>query len=198
MRSYSPLVAGSTIQTQQSQQQAKDTAKATDTTKATNTATAPSTQQSQQQAKATNTNTATAPSPPQQECEHDDTTFRCVEYVRNYDGDTIVFNIPGVHPLIGKEVRVRLLDVDTAEIKTKNPCEKQKALQAKKLVEDMLKNSQRIDLENAKRGKYFRIAAKVKADEVFVGDYLVRNKLAYPYKGGKKPLVDWCSPDLSP
>ena len=41
-------------------------------------------------------------------CDHDATTFRCVKYVKNYDADTITFNIPNVHPLIGKSIGVRV------------------------------------------------------------------------------------------
>jgi len=45
-------------------------------------------------------------------------------YVRNYDGDTITFNLPNLHPIIGKNIRVRLNGIDTPEIKGK--CDKEK------------------------------------------------------------------------
>ena len=45
-------------------------------------------------------------------------------YVRNYDGDTITFNLPNLHPIIGKKIRVRLNGIDTPEIKGK--CDKEK------------------------------------------------------------------------
>lgn len=146
----------------------------------------------------------TPPSSPSS-CVHDENNFRCVEYVKNYDGDTITFNIPGVHPIIGNRVKVRLLNVDTAEIKTKEECEKQKARQAQKVVENLLKPAKRIDLENIQRGKYFRIVADVKIgknidkntgkkkNKISLGDYLIKNNLAYYYKGKKKPRIDWCS-----
>ena len=35
-------------------------------------------------------------------CHHDAKVFRCVRYLGNYDGDTLRFAIPGVHPLIGE------------------------------------------------------------------------------------------------
>ncbi len=129
-------------------------------------------------------------------CKHDQQNFRCVEYVKNYDGDTITFNIPGVHPLIGNKVKVRILNVDTAEMRTKDQCEKQKAQQAQKIVENLLKQAKKINLENIRRDKYFRILADVKADGVSIGDYLVQHYLAYRYKGGKKPQTNWCSQEL--
>ena len=45
-------------------------------------------------------------------------------YVRNYDGDTITFNLPNLHPIIGKNIRVRLNGIDTPEIK--GICDKEK------------------------------------------------------------------------
>jgi len=27
-------------------------------------------------------------------------------YVRNYDGDTITFNLPGLHPIIGEKISI--------------------------------------------------------------------------------------------
>jgi len=45
-------------------------------------------------------------------------------YVRNYDGDTITFNLPGLHPIIGEKISIRVNGIDTPEIKGK--CEKEK------------------------------------------------------------------------
>ena len=109
-------------------------------------------------------------------CVHDDNNFRCVKYIKNYDGDTIVFHIPEVHPLIGKKIRVRLLDIDTAEMNAKNKCEKKKAEEAQKTVENLLKKAKRIDLRNIKRDKYFRIVADVKVDDRSIGDYLIQKQ----------------------
>ena len=58
------------------------------------------------------------------DCIHDEKTFRCVQYVRNYDADTITFNIPKTHPLLGKEANIRVFGVDTPEIRTRNKLEK--------------------------------------------------------------------------
>ena len=126
------------------------------------------------------------------DCTHDAQTFRCVKYLYNYDADTVTFNVPNVHPIIGQKISVRVTGVDTPEIKTKNKCEKQKARTAKKLVENLLKNAKRIDLENVQRGKYFRVVADVKIDGQSLTHYLLKNGLAYSYDGGKKKSMDWC------
>jgi micrococcal nuclease len=125
-------------------------------------------------------------------CKHDKTNFKCVQYVKNYDADTITFNIPNTHPLFGEKINIRVLGVDTPEIKTKNKCEKQKAILAKKEVETLLKNAKRIDLRNLKRGKYFRVVADVMVDGKSLTEFLLKNGHAYSYDGGKKKKMDWC------
>lgn len=131
------------------------------------------------------------------ECSHDTNTFRCVKYVRNYDGDTITFNIQNVHPLLGNKISIRVNGIDTPELRTKNKCEKEKALKAKMVVQTILKPANRIDLVNIKRGKYFRIVADVIVDGKSISKILIKNKLAVKYDGGKKNKIDWCNPTPS-
>lgn len=126
-------------------------------------------------------------------CAHDATTFRCVKYIKNYDADTVTFDIPNVHPLIGKSISVRVRHVDTPEIKGKLPCEKDAARTAKRLIENLLKNAKRIDLENVDKDKYFRILADVVVDGKSLKDTLFKNNLAYNYEGGTKQKINWCS-----
>ena len=127
-----------------------------------------------------------------QTCQHTKTSFSCVRYIRNYDGDTITFKIPNSHPLIGESIPVRIRGVDSPEIKTKKPCEKRKAVKAKKFVSKLLSTSRRIDLHNVKRGKYFRIVADVTIDGASMRELLLSNGLAHIYSGNKKEAIDWC------
>ena len=126
-------------------------------------------------------------------CTHDPATFRCVKYIRNYDGDTITFQIPGVHPLIGDNIQVRVRGFDTPEVKGKLPCEKERARDAQRLVRSLLEQAQKIELKNVERDKYFRILADVEADGKSIGPTLLKNQLAYTYDGGTKARVNWCS-----
>lgn len=127
-----------------------------------------------------------------EDCQHDASTFRCVRYVRNYDADTITFDIPNVHPLIGKNISVRVRHVDTPEIKGKQPCEKDVARTAKRLIENQLKAAKRIDLTDVAKDKYFRILANVIVDGKSLKDILLKNNLAYAYEGGTKSKMSWC------
>lgn len=131
-------------------------------------------------------------------CEHDKSTFRCVKYLKNYDGDTATFDIPGVHPLLGEKASVRIRGIDTPEKNGKKPCEKDQARVAQRLVENLLKNAQSIELRNVERDKYFRILAEIWVDEKSIGDLLIKNKVAYVYDGGRKPAdTNWCPTPLS-
>ena len=126
------------------------------------------------------------------ECAHTATSFNCVKYLKNYDADTITFQIPNVHPLIGEKISVRVKHIDSPEIKGKLPCEKDVARTSKRLIENMLKNGKRIDLVNIERDKYFRILADVKIDGKDVADTLIKNNLAYAYEGETKQKINWC------
>lgn len=126
------------------------------------------------------------------DCTHEITAFHCVEYVKNYDGDTVTFNIPKVHPLLGKGISVRILGLDTPERHTKNVCERRASAKAQKIVHDVLVSAKQIDLVNISRDKYFRIDADIIADGKNVKDIIMKANLAVPYDGGKKAKVDWC------
>jgi micrococcal nuclease len=131
-------------------------------------------------------------------CEHDANNFRCVKYVKNYDADTITVEIPGIHPLLGNKINVRVSGVDTPELRTKNQCEKAAGYKAKLAVEKILKKAERIDLVGVRRGKYFRIVADVIVDGASIGEYLLKAKMAYKYNGATKDLINWCLPNNQP
>jgi micrococcal nuclease len=125
-------------------------------------------------------------------CAHTDTEFHCVRFVRNYDADTVTFDIPGVHPLIGKNISVRVRHVDAPEMRGHLPCEKQAARTARKLVENLLQNAKRIDLVDVGKDKYFRILADVVVDGQLLKDVLIKNRMVYGYEGGTKSKLNWC------
>ncbi len=112
-------------------------------------------------------------------------------YIRNYDGDTITFNLPSLHPIIGEKISIRVNGIDTPEIRGKCKKETYDAKQAKKMVEDILKDAERITLKNMERGKYFRIMADVIVDGEDLGEVLVEAGMAVRYDGGKK-THKWC------
>ena len=116
--------------------------------------------------------------------------FENVVFHRCYDGDTCTFTLPGIHPLLGEKISIRLNGVDTPEIRGKCPSEKRLAKRAKILVNRMLKKAQKIRLLNVSRGKYFRIVADIEVDGVLLKEVLLRDGLAHRYDGGTKK--GWC------
>ena len=111
--------------------------------------------------------------------------------VKNYDGDTITFNLPDLHPIIGNKIAIRINGIDTPEIRGKCDKEKYDAKQAQGIVEEFLKDAERIDLKNMGRGKYFRIVADVYADGENLAEALIDAGMAVKYDGGKKNSR-WC------
>ncbi len=117
--------------------------------------------------------------------------FNNITYHRCYDGNTCTFTIPGVHPLFGENISVRIAGIDTPEIKGKCLKETALAMQARNLVRRMLGQARRIDLLDAKRGKYFRIVARVLADGKDIGQTLIDRGMAVAHDGGTK-TKEWC------
>ncbi|MGE0762334.1 MAG: thermonuclease family protein [Bdellovibrionales bacterium] len=125
-------------------------------------------------------------------CSHTSQAFNCVEFLRNYDGDTFTINIPSVHPLIGKQITVRISGIDTPEMEGGSSCERRAAQRAQLATERMLRAARRINLRNIQRDKYFRVLADVEVDGVAVAGKLLKMGLAVPYDGGHKNPVNWC------
>lgn len=125
-------------------------------------------------------------------CKNTATSFNCVKVVSVYDGDSFFIDLPNEHPLFGKRMGVRVSGIDTPEMKTKDSCEKKKAIAAKALLEKLFKSAKRIYIVDAKKDKYFRILGTVQADGKDVAQELINAKLGYSYHGEKKPKRNWC------
>ena len=107
-----------------------------------------------------------------------------------YDGDTFRADIRGLPDIIGKNIAIRILGIDTPEIKGKCEEEKVVAIKARDFSRKALFNAKTIILKNLKRDKYFRLLADVYFDETDLADALLVNNLAVKYSGKKKS--SWC------
>lgn len=113
------------------------------------------------------------------------------ELVSVYDGDTFTVNLKGLHPIIGESIRIRLLGVDTPEIRDPNPKVKQLALQAREFTKSALLSAHTIYLMDIRRDKYFRIVADVYLDDCRLSELLIDAGLGKPYDGtGPRPQWD--------
>ena len=121
--------------------------------------------------------------------------FYNVRIISVYDGDTFKVSLPCDYPIFCQNISVRVKNIDTPELKTKNKCEKVAAKKAKKLTQDFLTGGN-IVLRNCERDKYFRILCEVKRqisdEETDLSLLLLKNNLTYKYFGGTKQEVNWC------
>lgn len=106
---------------------------------------------------------------------------------RVHDGDTFIAEIIGVHPIIGKEISIRIKGIDTPEVTDKRRDIKELALRARDYVAHRLQQAQVIELFDIQRDKYFRILADVYVDGVNLAEELILEGLAKPYDGKTKP-----------
>lgn len=106
-----------------------------------------------------------------------------------YDGDTFTAYIEG-WPEIINNIPIRLMNIDTPEIKGKCEQEKKLATESRNYLHNILINADEVELRNMQRDKYFRILSDVYADDVNLSEDLIEHKLAVGYDGGVKK--DWC------
>ena len=98
--------------------------------------------------------------------------------VRIIDGDTIEVNIDlGFSTIIHKE-KVRLLGIDTPELRSKDPEEKARAQEAKKFVQNLLPVGTDVIIrtQKDKKGKYGRYLADVWHEGIHLTTVLKENK----------------------
>ena len=113
------------------------------------------------------------------------------EVVNVYDGDTFRVNIDEFPPIIGENIAIRILGIDTPEIKGNCQQERQLAIKARDFTRKYLNSGSVISLTDLKRDKYFRILANVYIDGKNLGDALLMQNLAVVYLGKKK--FNWCA-----
>ena len=107
--------------------------------------------------------------------------------VKVYDGDTITIasQLPGSSTLY--RFSIRLAGIDTPEIKSHNPVEKERAIYVRNQLHDLL-FGKIICLTNISMEKYGRVLADIYLDDLHVNEYMIRQKYAYRYNGGKKQI----------
>ncbi len=115
-----------------------------------------------------------------------ETTLQNVSVASVYDGDTFKINLNCSLAIYCEKVPVRVLGVDTPEIKGKTAKEKRLAKEAKAFTKNFLSKGP-ISLSNCSRDKYFRLLCDVtNAQGQNLAQELIRKDLGYEYWGGKK------------
>jgi len=110
--------------------------------------------------------------------------------IKVYDGDTIT--IAGILPGTCNPIyrfSVRLLGIDTPEIKGNTEEEKRLAKVARDELSNLILNKF-VELKNVSTEKYGRILADVYFEEIHVNKWLLEKGLAVEYNGGTKTRPD--------
>lgn len=118
--------------------------------------------------------------------------------VKVYDCDTITIatKVPYLTTLDESNImyrfHVRLLGIDTPEMKTKNEDEKAIAHLAQKTLSELILNKN-VSLKNTSLDKYGRILANVyMEDGIELSSWAIEKRFAVFYDGGtKKPTASW-------
>ena len=110
--------------------------------------------------------------------------------VKVYDGDTIT--IVSTLPFEDSEYyrfSIRLLGIDSAEIKGKSDAEKVLAIRARDALSSKILNHT-ITLRNVTTEKYGRLLANIYLDGECINNWMLENGYAIAYDGGKKTRPD--------
>jgi len=121
---------------------------------------------------------------------HSQNTVSVSRVISVYDGDTFRVDIDELSDIVGKNIAIRILGIDTPEIRGQCEKEKQLAIKARDFTRYYLNNASNIQLSNLKRDKYFRLLADVYIDGESLAAALLVNNLAVRYSGNKKS--NWC------
>ena len=112
-----------------------------------------------------------------------------VAVIRVIDGDTIIVSHDG-----HRKTHVRLLDIDTPEIRGKCEVERRDAQLAKKYLAQMLPRGTKITLVSGPSGwkedVYGRLLAHVKHRGKNIGKIMLKKGFARPYRRGHR--INWC------
>lgn len=112
--------------------------------------------------------------------------FYRAKVVDAYDGDTIKVDIDLGFSMSLRSLKVRLSGIDTAEMKSKDPDLKKKAIEARDWLRTQILGKD-VYLESAGQDKYGRWLGKIYTKEgVCCNEELVKLGLATSYDGGTK------------
>ena len=107
--------------------------------------------------------------------------------IKVYDGDsiTVAARIPILKNNTIYKFNIRLNRIDTPELKTKNPIEKEYAIKIRDLLSEKIMNKM-VNIKVLKTDKYGRCLAEVSYKKNNINDWLINNGYAINYDGGTK------------
>ena len=111
--------------------------------------------------------------------------------VKVYDGDTFHLGIVLPSPYGATRFCARLLGVDTPELRSKDSAEKSLAREARDIVKKQILNKI-VSVNASQYDKYGRLLTRITTPSgEDLSQYLINEKVAVYYDGGKKKTVNW-------
>ena len=100
-----------------------------------------------------------------------------------YDGDTFRASLHNCgRSLLCENLRIRLANIDTPEIRTADEEERKAAKIARDKLYEIMSTAYLLELKDCQRGKYFRLICDVRADGLSISDLLIDEGLGVPYE----------------
>lgn len=124
--------------------------------------------------------------------------LRYGKVVKVYDGDTIHMICPLLNALDASDsskfltarFKVRINNLDTPEIRTKDSIEKKYAYECRNILKERILNRV-VELRNVGHDKWGRILADVYDDNTNLADWMADQGLGVHYDGGTRNKQDW-------
>lgn len=112
--------------------------------------------------------------------------------IKVYDGDTITVAtlLPSDVTKTVYNLQVRLNGIDCPEIKSKDSDEKECAIIARDKLSGLIFNKH-VTFKNIGHEKYGRILADIYVNDIFVNEWMIKEKLAVEYDGATKKSPNW-------
>ena len=106
---------------------------------------------------------------------------------RVIDGDTVDIDIDLGFGIWMKDERVRVMGIDTPELRTRNKKEKKFGYEVRDYLREKILNKV-VTLECGEFDKYGRLLIKIKCygEECSINQWLINNDYAFEYNGGTK------------
>ncbi|MBL6621331.1 MAG: thermonuclease family protein [Rickettsiales bacterium] len=123
-------------------------------------------------------------------CIHSASHLKCLEFVKIKSADRAVFNIPNLHPLIGKDATISIAGVRSPSPYSKDKCAKEVGKLAKNFSKSLLKKSKVIEVKNIRKEKRFSYEGDLIIDNKDMSKILLKNNFAF--KDADFKNVNWC------
>lgn len=116
--------------------------------------------------------------------------FQRAKCIRCYDGDTITLGTV-IEGYGRTRFTCRLMGIDTPELRSKDPCEKELACIARDVVRGILLH-RLVNVTIVGMDKYGRLLVNLSTDKhEDVSRYILSQGLGIAYTGGRKETVNW-------